>query len=55
MYPADLNSGHVAVDMGVFPSAEVPEDAFDGLYSMVYLGKGPPNHFTCTLFDHMFR
>ena len=29
---------YVAVDMGVFPSAEVREYAYDGLYSMVYLG-----------------
>ena len=37
---------HVAVDMGVFPSVEVQEYAYDSLYSMVYLGIGPPNHVT---------
>ena len=44
---------HVAIDMRVFPSAEVREYAYDGLYLMVYLGMGRPNHVTCTLFDHM--
>ena len=42
--------GHVAIDMGVFPSAEVREYAYDGLYSMVYHGRGQPSHVTCTPF-----
>ena len=38
---------------GSFPSAEVREYAYDGLYSMVYLGMGRPNHI-CILFrGHM--
>ena len=54
MYLASyFTPGHVAVDMGDFPSAEVREYAYDGLYSTVYLGMGRPNHVTCTLFDHM--
>ena len=51
MYLASYSTpGHVAVDMGVFPSAEVREYAYDGLYSMVYLGRGQPHHVTCTPF-----
>ena len=51
MYLASyFTPGHVAIDMGVFPSAEVREYAYDGLYSIVYLGRGQPNHVTCTPF-----
>ena len=46
LYSSLFHSRSCRIDMGVFPSAEVREYAYDGLYSMVYLGIGPPNHVT---------